>query len=49
MNTIRVSNSLDPDQDQPFVGPDLGHTVCKNYLQMTNFTAGMHIVLPSTL
>ena len=23
-NTIRVSNSLDPDQDQNFVGPDLG-------------------------
>ena len=22
-NTIRVSNSLDPDQDQHFVGPDL--------------------------
>ena len=24
MNTIRVSNSLDPDQAQHFVGPDLG-------------------------
>ena len=23
-NTVRVSNSLDPDQAQPFVGPDLG-------------------------
>ena len=23
-NTIRVSNGLDPDQDQYFVGPDLG-------------------------
>ena len=23
-NTIRVSNSLDPDQDQHIVGPDLG-------------------------
>ena len=23
MNTIRVSNSLDPDQAQHFVGPDL--------------------------
>ena len=22
--TIRVSNSLDPDQDRHFVGPDLG-------------------------
>ena len=25
-NTIRVSNSLDPDQDRHFVGPDLGST-----------------------
>ena len=24
MNTIRVSNSLDPDQTPHFVGPDLG-------------------------
>ena len=24
MNTIRVSNSLIPDQDRHFVGPDLG-------------------------
>ena len=24
MNTIRVANSLDPDQDRHFVGPDLG-------------------------
>ena len=23
-NTIRESNSLDPDQDQQYVGPDLG-------------------------
>ena len=23
-NTIRVSNDLDPNQDQQFVGPDLG-------------------------
>ena len=23
-NTIRVSNCLDPDQDRPFVGPNLG-------------------------
>ena len=23
-NIIKVSNSLDPDQAQPFVGPDLG-------------------------
>ena len=24
MNTIRVSNNLDPDQDRRCVGPDLG-------------------------
>ena len=24
LNTIRVSNSMDPDQAQRFVGPDLG-------------------------
>ena len=23
-NTIRVANNLDPDQDRPSVGPDLG-------------------------
>ena len=23
-NTIRVTNGLDPDQDRPYVGPDLG-------------------------
>ena len=26
MNTIRMSNSLDPDQAQRFVAPDLGPT-----------------------
>ena len=30
MNTIRVSNSLDPDQARRFVGPDL----VSNYLQI---------------
>ena len=28
-NTVRVSNSLDPDKDRHFLGPDLG----PNYLQ----------------
>ena len=32
MNTIRVSNSLDPDQARRFVGPDLGP---KCYAQTT--------------
>ena len=31
--TIRVSNSLDPDQD--FVGPELGPNCCKYYWQTT--------------
>ena len=35
-DTIRVSNSLDPDQDQCFVGPDLG----PNYLLQC--TTGPH-------
>ena len=30
MNTIRVPNCFDPDQDQRFVGPDMG----PNCLQM---------------
>ena len=33
-NTIRVSNSWDPDQARQNVGPDLGPKVCKGYLQM---------------
>ena len=37
-NTIRVSNSLDPDQTRHFVGSDLdpnSETVCKSYQQTT--------------
>ena len=34
-NTLRVSNSLDPEQDQHIVGPDLGLTVCKGNQQTT--------------
>ena len=34
-NTIRVSNSLDPDQARHFVGPHLGRAVCQSYQQMT--------------
>ena len=36
-NTIRVSNSLDPDQDQCFVSPDLG-TNCLQRLPVDNKT-----------
>ena len=35
MNTTRKSNSLDPDQDRHFVGPDMGQTFCKGYQQTT--------------
>ena len=30
MNTIRMSNSLDPDQVRRFVGPDLGPNCLAN-------------------
>ena len=39
-NTIRVSNSLDPDHTLLFVGPGLGPTVCKDHQQPTNFDPG---------
>ena len=34
-NTIRVSNSLDPDHARPFFGPDLAPNCCEDYQQMT--------------
>ena len=34
-NTIRVSNSLDPDQARCSVGPDLGPNCLQSYQQMT--------------
>ena len=37
-NTIRVSNSLDPDQARHYVGPDLGPN-CKDY-QMRKVRVG---------
>ena len=40
MNTIRMSNCLDPDQDGHSVGHDVVQTVCKGYQQMTKVTAG---------
>ena len=44
-NTIRVSNGLDPDQDQHFVGPDLWvQIVCKGYQQMTKVAAIKELV-----
>ena len=37
-NTIRVSNSLDPDQDRHNVGPDLGPTCLQRLSEMTKVT-----------
>ena len=34
-----MSDSLDPDQDQSSVGPDLFQTVCKGYQQTTKVAA----------
>ena len=43
-NTIRVSNSLDPDQSRRFVGPDLGPNGLQSYQQTTNFaTSGLRV------
>ena len=44
-NTIRVSNSLDPDQELHSVSPDLGQTVCKDYQQTTKIAASNLLVL----
>ena len=33
--TIRVSNSLDPDQARCFVGPDMGSNCFRSYQQTT--------------
>ena len=38
-NTIRVSNSLDPDQARNFVGPDLG-PYCLQRLSADNKMSG---------
>ena len=38
-NAIRVSNSLETDQDQHSVSPDLGPTACKGYQQTTKVAA----------
>ena len=34
-----MSNSLDPDQDRHFVGPDLGPNCLQSYQKMTKFAA----------
>ena len=47
-NTIRVSNSLSPDQDRHEVGPDLGPNFLKVYKQTTKFTPSKKIVQDKT-
>ena len=42
--TIRVSNNLDPDQDQRSVGPDLGPNFCKGYQPTTKDAASKETV-----
>ena len=49
MNTIRVSNGLDPDQDRHFGGPDLGPdsgTVCKSHQHVTKVATSKEKVNP---
>ena len=36
-----MSNSLDLDQAQHYVGPDLGLNVCKGYLKQTTKVAAL--------
>ena len=48
-NRIRASNALDPDQDRPSVGPDLGlNCLPKGYQQTTKVAASMDSVMVQT-
>ena len=47
-NNIRMSNSLDPDQDRNSVCPDLGPVFCKGYQQMTKATTSKERVKSAT-
>ena len=42
---IRVSNSLDPDQDRHNVGPDLDPNSLQRFQQMTKVTASKDTVI----
>ena len=47
-NIIRVANSLDQNQAQHFVGPDLGPNCLQSYQQMTKVTSSMQrVTVPS--
>ena len=41
MNTDRASNSLDPDRERHFVGPDPVQNCLQGYQQMTRVAASM--------
>ena len=43
-----MSNSLGPDQEQRFVAPDLGPTICKGYQQMTEAATSKERVIGRT-
>ena len=47
-NTIKVSNSLDPDQDRPYVGPDLGPN-CLQRLSEDFCLFDLILYVPSTI
>ena len=49
MNTIRVSNSLDPDQARWNVGPDLGPNCLQTTLEGKKVKKYMHMYGPSIL
>ena len=42
-NTIRVSNSLDPDQDRQNVGPDLGPNCLQRFSISANNTGRQRV------
>ena len=44
MSTIRVSKTLDPDQDQRSVGPNLAQTVFKGYQQKKKIPPSMEFM-----
>ena len=44
MNTIRVSNNLDPGQARQNVGPDLGPNCLQGYQQMTKVATSAETV-----
>ena len=44
-NTIRVLNSLDPDQDRQNIGPDLGPNCYQGYQQAREVAASKKLIV----